>query len=240
MKEMKRIYCCLAIAATLVSCKKTLDISKIDFEKPSTAYLEGIKISRLEHQKGSWELIYLDNGEFDKITLKDDGKISNHYYFSTEDELKQISFDDIKLDDFGAKLVEYQNKIVSIDCNFERSKTFVLLKKLKSSLGKPTEIINDTIGFYKNEKEVNFFLKELPKGDFNIFKEVDNNSSLLACPMRYIWIKNNLIYMYTLVRSGDASCGNMFVVISKKAIKDKIVFGHHSPDKDPIFSKYLK
>ena len=95
---MKIFYFSLLIVGALVSCEKPLDISKIDFEKPATIYLDDKKVSRLEHQKGSWKLIYLKNGEFDDVKLKDDGKRSSHYYFLTEDELKQICFDDIKLD----------------------------------------------------------------------------------------------------------------------------------------------
>jgi hypothetical protein len=233
-------YCYLIIVITLVSCTNPLDISKINFEKPSKTYLDNIKVSRIDHQKGSWELIYLKNGEFDDVKLKDDGKTTNLYYFSTKEELAQMCYDGIKLDDFGAKLVEYQNKIVSVHCSFEKSRTFEFIKKLKTDLGGPTEIINDTIGFYKNEKEVNFFLKELPKDDFKIVKEENNNSSLLVCPMHYIWLKNDLIYMYTLVRSGEASCGNKMVIISKKALKDKIIFGYHNSEEDPILAKYLK
>ena len=55
----------------------------------------------------------------------------------------------------------------------------------------------------------------------------------------YYWDKKDFIITYRIGLTKDGF-SNEVVFSTKKALKDKIVFGYHNIEKDPLLSKYLK
>ena len=128
-------------------------------------------------------------------------------------------------------------KIVFVNIALKPQETFNVLKKLKTSLGKPDQIMYDSIGDNKTDNKVKLILKEFSKNEIRSNK--DDFSSYLVFPLRYVWLKDNYIYEYTFL-TGDKIFGNELVILSIKAFKEKRIQYYNNPEKDPILSKYIK
>jgi len=124
----------------LCSCSKTLDLSTIDFDKPSNSYpLKELNPYRKENQKGHYEITE-DKDEV-SLVLKDNGERVTNYIFMDE-TTSQINFSGLKIDKiFGAEVVDYNQKIGFISANIVSKQTPELISYLNKELGKPTEII---------------------------------------------------------------------------------------------------
>ncbi len=210
---------------------QTLDLDKIDFN--NNPHLEKLKISKVENQKGHWVL----NQSGSDVGLSLSGVESSvQYTLMTPEELARVTFNNLPLDNIGAKLVAYKGKLAFARLSVDKSKTFDLFNHLKQMLGKPDQTF-DNLAYDKNNAEVKLLETGL-KGDVKIVKD-EYDDEMIAYPYQNVWVKGNLIYQYTLVRAKD-SFSNTLVIISKEALNDKIIFGYHNPEHDPILSKYAK
>ena len=232
----------------LTGCNgQPLDLDKIDFNKKPS--FEDFKLSRLDihtgtwifdtdsvlaskgNQKGTWVL----DGD-SVLTLKGNLK-STHYYFRTIEELDLLRFNKLPIDDIGAKLVEYNNKLVYADFSLNYKKTFEVFNHLKQKLGMPEYQLYKTIVHNKEDPMVKLLLKNLNKDD-GLKKTIDEyDDEIWIYPYRNVWVKDNLIYQYTLGQGVDRF-NNKITIISKEAIAKKIVFGYHNLVNDPIFKNF--
>lgn len=209
---------------------QTVDLDKIDFN--GHPHLEKLKISKVENQKGHW---VLNSSSSDGGLALSGGENSVQYTLRTPEELSQVVFNNLPLDDIGAKLVEYNGKLVFAKLSVNKNKTFELLNYLKQKLGKPDQTF-DSLAYDKNNAEVKLLETNL-KEDLKKSKD-EYDDEMILYPYQNVWLKGNLIYQYTLVREKGAF-SNTLVIISKEAFKDKIIFGYHNPEHDPILGKYV-
>lgn len=210
---------------------QTLDLDNIDFN--GNPHFEKLKISKVEQQKGHW---VLDQSKNDVGLALSGTESSVQYTLITPDELAQITFNNLPLDDIGAKLATYKDKFAFARLSVDKSKTFDLYNHLKQKLGKPDQTF-DSLAYDKNNTEVKLLETNL-KGDIKIGKD-EYDDEMVSYPYQNVWVKGNIIYQYTLVRAKN-SFSNTLVIISKEAFNDKIIFGYHNPQQDPILSKYIK
>lgn len=228
----------LFLAVALSGCKgKILDLADIDFNQPAKTYLKRLDISRVDVQKGHWEVNVKGNDDVE-LQLKDGGEQSAHYVLMDQSDKTQVRFFSYNLDPVSpAKIVEYKNKVAFYNCYLETGKTFEILNKLKEKLGQPTELVMDTIPL-ENNNIAEVLLKGLPKTDATVVND-DLGDRNLAYPRVYVWKKGAVLYQYTLDRRIN-DVGNVMVAISLDAFKDRIIVGYHALGKDPILGKYLK
>lgn len=220
----------------LVSCNsQTLDLSTIDFSQTTEKQLDHLKCSKDEHQKGHYVVEYKGD---DVDVYLEGNESSTHYYLRTKEEVSQVSFSPFKIDEeIGVKLVSYEDQLVFADFSILNEETFKVLKYLTKELGIPDQTFN-TIAYNEDSSEVQLLLNNLEMGKSLKEVEDDYGDIMLAYPYQNVWVKENLIYQLTLGRGMD-SFSNSLIIISKKALEDKIIFGYHNPTKDPILSKYL-
>ncbi|MBB6270089.1 hypothetical protein HDF26_000516 [Pedobacter cryoconitis] len=231
---MKNILVLLA-ASILMSCSaQSLDLSQIDFNRPAGQYLDKLNISAVEQQKGHFEI--LKNGDKVRLELKDNGEVCTIYTLREAGDAAQIRFSGFSLEpDAGGRIISYKDKIAFYNCHPDRTRTFEVLSKLKEMLGKPDEIVTDTLSL--NDGTAPLLSKKLPATDFKIFK--DEFGEYITCPRHYIWKKGDMIYQYTFIR-GSKTIANDLVAMNIQAFKDRIIFGFHNPAQDPVLSKYVK
>ena len=137
----------------------------------------------------------------------------------------------------GGRIIMNNKKIVFVSIALKPQETFNVLKKLKTSLGKPDQIIYDSIADNLIENKVKLILKGFPKNEIRHTK--DDFFSYLVFPLRYVWLKDNYIYEYTFL-TGDKVLGNELVILSKKTFKEKRIPLYYDPENNPVLSKYIK
>jgi len=216
----------------LIGCKpSTVDIDTISFLDKNI--IKNLKVVKKETQKGNWTF-----NEDMKPVLKGDN-ISTHYYFRTPEELSQLEYNEFPISDLGAKLVTIDDRLVFARFSLNKDKTFDVFNHLEQKLGVPDQTF-DSIGITEsNAVEVKLLENNLTKKQ-GLEKTTDEyDDAILKYPYQNTWIKDNIIYQFTLARSREAF-GNTLLIISKQALKDKVIFGYHNPTKDPILGKYLK
>ncbi|WP_131726221.1 hypothetical protein [Chryseobacterium sp. Leaf405] len=226
-----------AVLLTLIfiGCNKTtLDLGKIDFSQPASVYLKG---SKGELQYGHWELAKNDAAQDDpKLKLVGRSEISTVYRITNSSEKNQFSFLGYpSIEMMGIEMVEYKNKLVFYSMYPEGKKTPEILLKLKEKLGKPSGVVLDTLG--KTNILLPPILKTLPKNDIKYFTD-EYGDQQVSFPEHYIWKRNGMLYQFTLLK-GTKIVTNKIVAIDINAFKDRIIFGYHMPDKDPILGNYL-
>lgn len=231
---MKRILAALCISMLVFQgCNsQTIDLDKIDFHE--NPHLERLKISRVEPQKGHWVV----NQSGNDVSLVLSGEENSvDYTLITPKELAQVNFNNLPLDEIGVKLVEYKGKLGFVRLSVDKSKTFVLFDYLKRKLGKPDQTFDD-LSYDQNNAAVKLLETNL-KADIKKSKN-EYDDEMIAYPYQNVWVKGDLIYQYTLVRTAKDAFANVLVIIAKDALNDKIILGYHNPTKDPILSKYVK
>lgn len=228
----------LLFAICMQSCTtQTIDFRSIDTN--NTSLLESLKTlqcEKIESQKGHWN-ISIDNDDVVKELVGDE--ISTHYVFRSPEEIGQIKFDRFPLDDFPVKVVSYDKRVSFASMSFKRESSFQALISLKQKLGEPDRVYKD-IPYDKEDVEVKLLLEALDFDSEDLKKTTDEyDDTILSFPEHSIWGSDDFIFMYTLLR-GRESYGNSLVIINKKVFKDKIIFGYHNPEEDPILKDYLK
>lgn len=231
---MKKMFVCIIIAAMTSCNSQSLDLSTIEFDKSSGSYhLEELKTYRKEEQKGHYEVQH-SNGTVSLI-LKDGGERVSNYIFMEKQNTEKLNYAGIMIDpNIGASLSVYKDKIAYINMTVDHKSKFKLFDLLKNKLGSPTEFINRgrSLSMLDSEIKKEILLK------FPEVAKIDEENGKLSFPEIIIWVKDNLFYQFTLNPVGN-SVESSLVIISKKALKDRIIVGYHNPEKDPILSKYL-
>lgn len=232
---MKRIIAVLCITLIVFEgCNsKTLDLDKVDFHE--NPHLERLKISKVEDQKGHW--VVNQSGNDVSLSLSGEEKSVGYTLISPED-LTQVNFNNLPLDPIGARLVEYKDKLAFARFSVDKSKTFVLFNYLIRKLGKPDQTF-DSLAYNDKNKNVTNLLEANLKA-YLIKSKDEYDDEMIAYPYQNVWVKGDLIYQYTLVRTANDTFANVLVIISKDAFNDKIILGYHNPKQDPILSKYAK
>lgn len=234
---MKKILALLIILFFIISCnKQNLDIASIDFNKSIDDDLDKLNISRVDKQNGHFELIKNENKVEPKLIA--DGNICTTYILAKLSDENKIYYSGIAIEpNSGGRIIVNNKKIVFVNIALKPQETFNVLKKLKTTLGKPDQVIYDSIADNSTENKVKLILKGFPKNEIKHNK--DDFFSYLIFPLRYVWLKDNYIYEYTFL-TGDKVFDNELVILSKKAFKEKIIPLYYNPENDPILSKYIK
>lgn len=244
---MKKIIAIIVINTFLISCNNTenLDLSKIDFHKDSKEYyLDKLSPTRTEIQKGHFEISYDESGASDNdsnvsLILKDNGENVKMYYFDDLKSNSKLNFAGESLDDtFGTNIVVYDNKISFISTSIERENSFKLISFLQKELNKPTEIISGERAIDEvNTEIINQLIKIFPSDAKKGANEFGNE--VFTFPEVIYWYEKETLYQLTLNPSVK-QITNRLVIISKRALKDKIIMGFHNPAESPILNKYIK
>jgi hypothetical protein len=221
----------------LISCNnKELDLSQVDFNQDARRYnLDDLKVYKKEGQKGHYEVKH-DGDDISLITVDNGEKVINYVFM--ENSVSQVNFAGLNIDSLlGAKVVDYNGKIAFISANVNSKQTSELISYFIKTFGVPTEVINNE----RHEEAVNLgasqiLFKSLPNYTKKQKDEFYNNS--IIYPQNIIWVKKDIIYQLTLEPSNNM-VNNVVKIISKHALRDKIIIGFHNPEKDPILSKYL-
>jgi len=234
MKRFSGIF----LAIIVMGCStSSLDLSTIDFSQPASNYLIDLSSCKGEIQYGHWEVFKKDSAE-DDLELKLVGKkeVSKVYRITKPSDKNQFSFFGYPSTGMmGIDIVEYQNKIAFYSMYPEGNKTAEILLKLKEKLGKPSGVVLDTLA--KASVLLPPILKTLPKEDIKYFTD-EYDDQQVSFPEHYIWKKDGVIYQFTILQ-GSQVISSKIVAIDIKAFKDRIIFGYHMPDKDPILAKFL-
>ncbi|PVZ83955.1 hypothetical protein C9426_24800 [Serratia sp. S1B] len=257
---MIRITSSIIAIIMLCGCERTqpLDLSLVDFNKDSKEYrLVSLSPSKIIEQNGHYEVIYktpsnktpsvINNANVSvviesnnvSLIIKDDGEKVTRYLFEEGGSSKYINYSGLPLDALHqTEIVDYNGKVSFISTSANRDKTIELITSLLKKLGEPTEVINNEVddGVIK-EENINKLMVLFPDKTKKI--KDDSGSDVIFYPGIVVWDKNDKIYKLSLKPAGK-DIDNILEIISKKAISDKVIFGHHVPDKDPLFSKYLK
>lgn len=248
---MKRNILILTLVTLLISCNKgqTLDLSTIDFNHDSKEYqIDELSPSRTEKQAGHFEIAY-DKSADESIAkdlnsnvsmiLKDNGEKVTIYNFDDIKSNTNINFAEQALDStYGTTIVDYNNKVSFISTSVIKENTLRLINVLEKKLGKPIEIVigERSIEAVNSELE-NKLITTFPASSKKVTNELGNDVFLF--PEVLIWDKGSVLYQLTL-NPVNKEVSNNLVIISKKALKDKIIMGFHNPEKDPLLNKYLK
>ena len=234
MKKLLLIFCAFFM---LLSCNNsTLDLSQVKLNEESKTYnLNEFKVYRKEEQKGHYEVKH--SGSNTSLELIDNGEQVYNYIFM-EESVSQINFAKLEIDPvLGAKVVDYNRKIGFISVNITPSQTTELIQHLINSLGTPSEVkTNERLEEAVNLGASQILLRVLPQ--YTKVKKSEFNNEILY-PQYLIWDKKDVIYQLVLEPLNN-SVSSVVNIISKKALKDKIVMGFHNPEKDLILNKYLK
>lgn len=225
------------ILLVMMSCQQggKFNLSEIYNRTEVNKTLNKLNISNVQTQNGYWELV--KKGEKVEAELKNNGSVSTIYSLKGEQNEKLFNFYNFNIEkNTGGKIVENSSKIVFVNIVLENVETFNVLKKLKEKLGKPDQIINDSVFYNKEDDKVKLVLKNFEKNDIKIKKD-EFEDEYLVYPLHFVWSINDYIYKYTLFIN-EASFSNDLVMISNKAFNEKLIFGYHNPKEDPIFKKY--
>lgn len=248
---MRKIIAIIVINTFLISCSNTenLDLSKIDFNKDSKEYyLDKLSPTRTEIQKGHFEISYdksenqsgaSDSESNVSLILKDNGENVKIYYFDDLKSNSKLNFAGESLDEtFGTNIVVYDNKISFISTSIERNNSFKLISFLQKKLNQPTEIISGERAIDEVDTEIinqliKIFHSDAKKGTNEFGNEV------FTFPEVIYWYEKDTLYQLTLNPS-EKQITNRLAIISKRALKDKIIMGFHNPAESPILNKYIK
>lgn len=219
------------------SCQSnSLDLSKTNFETSIGKTLQGLKISRVEPQKGHWELIKSE--ESLKPKLIEDGTTTTLYILKEKSDEDKVNYAGIKIEEgTGGRLAEHNDKLIFANFSLNKQETFRVYEQLKNLLGPRDQVIYDSIADDRTDPEVKFILSKFQDKEIKFSKD-EYGDSYVVFPVHNIWFKDNYIYKYTFLR-GREVYQNDFVILSKNALQNKFIFGYHNPN-DPIFNKYLK
>ena len=210
-------------------------MSKLNNKTEVKESLNKINISSIKTQNGYWELTKKD-GKVD-LELHNDGNISTIYNLNNLKDRAHFYFDDIPIDiNTVGTIVENKNTIAFINVSFESNETFNILKKIKKVLGKPDQVINDKVFYNIKQNQVKLILKNFDSNEVNLDKD-EFEDEYLFYPLHYIWNVNGYIYKYTLIIN-ENSFNNDFIIISNTAFNEKLIFGYHNPQEDPLLKKY--
>lgn len=231
-------FSALLLTLIFIGCNKvTLDLSTVEFSQPASKYLKGLNLSKGEEQYGHWELFKKDTPEDEpELKLVGRAEVSKVYRLterSNKDQLLFLGYPSIEI--MGIDIVEYKNRLVFYSMYPEGTKTTEILSKLKEKLGRPSGVVLDTLG--KTNILLPPILKTLPKDDIKYFTD-EYGDHQVSFPEHYIWKRNGMLYQFTLLK-GTKLITSKIVVIDINAFKDRIIFGYHMPDKDPILRNYL-
>lgn len=232
---MKNLF--LMILPVMMSCQEgdTFDLSKIDHKTEVNTTLDNLNIANVQTQNGYWEVV--KKGAKLEAQLQDDGSISTIYSLKGEQEEKLFAFADFHLKkNTGGKIVVNSNKIAFLHIALENAETFKVLKQLKETLGTPDQIINDSVFYNAADDKVKLILKNVEQEDVKIQKD-EFEDEYLVYPLHFVWNINGYIYKYTLFIN-EIAFSNDLVILSNKAFNEKLIFGYHNPQEDPIFKKY--
>lgn len=221
----------------LVSCNsQTMDLSQIDLSQTTEKQLHKLKCSKVERQKGHYVVKEIGNS----VDVHLEGnQSSTHYYLRTKEEVSQVSFTPFKIDEeIGVKLVSYQDQLVFAKFSLKNEETFDVLKYLNEKLGVPEQTFN-TIAYKEDSLEVQLLLNNLEMGKSIKKVEDDYGDQLLAYAYQNLWTKGTIVYQLTLSR-GMQSYSNSLIIISKKALEDKIIFGYHNIPENSLLYKFKK
>ena len=234
---MKSLCLLVFMAVVMMGCgSKKLDLSTVDFSKSADTYLNGIHPTANTAQKGHYEIE--GSGDHVNLALKDQGERIEKYTFMDETAVKQLNYGGIPINPvLGAAICVYNGKIGFMRLQAAQGRSLDLFLVLKKQLGAPTEVITDSVRFEDGNVAQKEFLESLPAYSKKIKDDMDD--VYLHYPQNIIWIKGDLIYQLTL-SPVEKNINNTLVVITRKAFKDKVIFGYHVPDQDPILSKYMK
>ena len=231
-------FSALILTFIFIGCNKmNLDLSTVEFSQPASKYLKGLNISKGEQQYGHWELVKKNMAEHDpELKLVGSAEVSTIYRLTDQSDKDQLSFLGYpSIGMMGIDIVEYKNRLVFYSMYPEGTQTSEILSKLKEKLGKPSGVVLDTLG------KINILLppilKTLPKDDIKYFTD-EYGDQQVSFPEHYIWKRNGMLYQFTLLKGTDILTSKI-VAIDIKAFKDRIIFGYHMPDKDPILGSYL-
>lgn len=222
----------------LISCNnKELDLSKIDFNQKASIYLDDLNVYKKEEQKGHYVLDY-QNDEV-SLGLKDDGERVVKYTFMEEKNTNQLNYSGLRVNDvMGVSISVYDEKISFMRIHVKNTQTLEFFDVLKKKLGNPTEIlIKDGVNFDDKNISQKMLIEKMPN-QAKKYKDEVLEQFYFSYPEHFIWVDSDIIYQLTIVPVGNY-ISNSLVVISKKALKDKVIFGFHNPNEDPILSKYL-
>lgn len=222
----------------LAGCTKhTLDLSKVDFNQDSSLYLNELDIYSKTEQNGHYVVQHI--GDAVSLELEDDGERVVKYVFMGEGT-KQLHYSGLKINqNIGASISLYSGKISYIRASIENSHTLDFLALLKKQLGTPAKTLHkEGVNFDEKNSSQKMLLEKLPK-ETKKYKDDILEQYYVSYPEYYIWTKNSIIYQLTLSPLGNY-IDNSLVIISKKALKDRVIEGFHNPEQDPILSNYLK
>lgn len=235
---MGRIIIYLILISLMISCKgQNLDLATIDFNKSADRYsLETFNFFEKEEQKGHWKINHIK----DSISLKleDNGeRVISYSFIGDDNAAKNINYEKLLIDPIlGVSISVYDNRVVYMGVNIQHEETFKLLTYLLEKLGNPTEIIENTTTAI-SEEGWNLLEKNIPQ--YVKQGKSDWGSNIVYYPQYFIWVKDGIIYQLTLMPVAQFVSNNL-VIISKKAIKDRIILGYHVGDRDILLGKYLK
>ncbi|WP_192500004.1 hypothetical protein [Flavobacterium sp. PL002] len=234
-KSNKKIIIFFILSSMLMSCNsQTFDLSIIDFDKPADSYpLQKLETYRKDEQKGHYVIKYENDGL--SFHLKDDGERVTNYVFMNVTTTKQLNFNGIAIDpNFGAVFSIYENKFAFMHLAVDFKSRLKLFDFLKSKLGMPMEIVKGSTNLENIDLEMQkLFLEKLPS-----VTKIDKENGYFIFPEKLRWVKGDTFYTLALNPSGN-SVGSDLLVITKKALKDKIIRGYQHPENDPFVNKYL-
>ncbi len=200
------------------------------FNSLKTESFKNLKLKRIEDQKGSWEF----NSNFEP-KLNKSSKLSKHYFFNYPEEINHLKFSTFTIDkELGVKVIEYDNKISFYKLSFKNDETFQVLNFLKQNLGNDFIPFKATLNMNKYNSSKVKILKSEQKDEIKIIDDEIEGKTMVFNDF-YLWEKNNFIVFYRLGLTSDGF-SNELIFITKKALKDQIVFGYHNISED----QYLK
>lgn len=228
----------LLILLMVISCtKKSLDLSKIAIgDDAENINLNIFRPTKTMQQFGHFELV--QNGNELTLGLVDSGEKVTTYYFVNEN-VGDLNYLGYPVDSvLGAKIIVYNGKVEYIGSEFVQSSNDNLLGAIIENLGTPTEVIKNNI----LKETIDLDAYQILKSELSSYiiekMEIEGSPSEIIYPQWMVWDKDNILYVL------DIDPLNNYVniglhIMSKKALKDKVIFGFHNPAKDPLLSKYI-
>lgn len=231
---MKQILSSLLLSTILMSCNsRTFDLSTINFETPANVYLLKDLTSKKSEQKGHYK-IKKENNEF-IFELVDGGERVTNYSFTTPETISQLNYKGIQLDpNSDAKFSIYENKIAYMHITTDFKTRLKLFDVLKNKLGSPTEITTGKTNLsYIDVKMQKLFLEKFPNET-----KLNTDDGYISFPEKLRWIKDDILYILSFNVFENAVESDL-IVISKKALNDKIIAGYQNSENDSLIKKYL-
>ena len=219
----------MILSSLITSCtNNTIDLSL--FEKTDAKNLSNLKLKRVENQVGSWKY----NNEKEDIELEKNNKFCKIFYINNKEEINQLNFSSLKIDiSSGSKIIVYDDKVSFFKLNFIDNETFTSLKFLKEKLGNDFKSFKKSLSVDGYNGQINI-LKNEQNNEFD-FMDDDIECKVAVFSDFYYWDKKDFIVTYRIGLTRDGFSNNI-IFATKKALKDKIVFGYHNIENDP----YLK